>query len=1758
MAVTTGAKHVGFWTVKDPTPEFPRGEWVVTKKEGEDNPLCMCFAMSADGETTELFTGHQDGSIKNWVGSQEQYSVVKAHLRGVTQVVWTAGGLLSGGVDCKLKLWQRKKNQLEKLPYKIMDLKVFACNQRGDISNFVVPKSIDVLPTGQILLGTTSAQIFQVKPVTAWPVSSSDSPEVEKPTEFVDLLLDSHYRRQDSDSLHGVATYPVCGVEPGQANSKKTTRGAEPEMRQMFATCGPDHTWRLWNAKTRRPEFECGVEFERPSDGLVTVRTPACIDISPNGLLVALGLMGGGWCIYMDIDKLEGASKYVDRRTPDPQGYQVQRGWRQVYMTDTSEREARVAELKALEKKLAAVKADPYQAQHTDTRHSLNVEIDRLREVIATRNDFASDTPISVVRFAPNGFWLVVAARDGKMDIFSLKNLEVKGKEGDIWIPITTLHLHHEEIDSEAFLRENLEDAFQRDQERVERSAARRVTGKSGKLSSHGVTLGEIRLQGIRGEVRKVGQCNGHGTAVTHCDWSLDCRMLRSTSDTWELLFWDAPRGKQNPRPDEFRDVEWATNTVNFGWAVQGIWPVESDGSFVHAVDVSRGKGAVKVCATGDVSGHLKLFRYPCVGEQARFKSYIGHASHVKNLTFTQDNKYIISLGGHDCSILQWRYIPKFPDTLPTDETDPDLIAVAHKPSRFELQLKRRTYAVESAVSLRLILTGDSREASSQAQLFKQQMRVELADMLGASQDRVHVNFIPGPVIIADVTFALSVGGTDFVASSHYALELMKFVESSLVHGPSQKYLLLNKISSASLLADSENDDEGGNIKSKLMEYKKKETQASEAGMCSFNIQLDTDWHDVEQAGAFGNAVRHDIARAAENLDKLKARAGESVSDPVKCDSGACQLCIARFFHVVSVHKERDALTVDMKFINDPDQVNPGCEDLSGAVLEELSDQMKDDHSILRKGAKTQAVKKISFSSKEVAKKSIPLRLEIERAFGYNGGETCCNFQLLTAYYEEELERGKPETKVLKDQVQMMYTTGNLVVMEDCTIGKRPVQRFFQQHEEDISCIAVHPNGYVVASADAGAEPTIITWHSDTLAEFRRFSVESLEIHPTDNDYIGKTYLAGSIQALPTYGAVTRMQYVAAQLFVKDAKDGGIAKGVFLKVDKEIMSVEKVDGNILIVKRACQGTVASRHFNGAVVHSYQPTYRHQQSGGIAALAFTRLDWGKRLVSVSNNDTHTIVVYDTASGDVMQRAEAGREKILAVGTHPEEDVVVTCGVDHLVFWRVSGTKLRGDQPKFGVLGRPQTFLCVDFCYLQYQGYGGEIWPESCPGGIVTLTGSADGYIYIWEHNKLQKIVNMAHTGPIFDLFVPDVTDSVVLTAGQDGYVRMWNVADQTEAGQVMLADDRMMAEFCIKNLVQSDKHGKLNPSSRAGDFAWSLRNVRSFGDSIYVGTGANEIYELEFQRLELEHDEYGLHPEPEIKPRTAACGLSPGGSVVSVACHPTKLECVTTATGGCVRRWDIDWSPESATKRRAPCCLLAALCLKRGPGDPQDCLCVDYAPDGAQLAIGLNDGRVVVVDSEHLHLHEREVALGTRTRVRGIKFAPVSRDGALLLAVADENGTIDLVNFANRKIVSQVKYVASGGVPSLDWTHDAHELMTSAVCSPKAFALEGGDSVKILACSHALNKHEHLCSWSSTVGDVVSGLHAEDGNATGVTCAERFSNSKDFEDDVRGKIVGEWVGNPLRSRSLTCRSVDALYGADSFWECVQHLEMISGK
>ena len=190
-----------------------------------------------------------------------------------------------------------------------------------------------------------------------------------------------------------------------------------------------------------------------------------------------------------------------------------------------------------------------------------------------------------------------------------------------------------------------------------------------------------------------LSRCQGHQATVTHLDWSLPLyapngvlgagekpqRLLQSNCASYEILYWDPLTGRQVLVNQ--RDTQWESFTCVLGFPVMGIWPDGSDGTDVNAVDRAAGgqsyvedvknplatlgrRDANDSCAglkgasylvTSDDFGKVKLFNYPCVFNDAPYREYKGHASHAMCVRFTSDDSRVITAGGHDRAMLQFK-----------------------------------------------------------------------------------------------------------------------------------------------------------------------------------------------------------------------------------------------------------------------------------------------------------------------------------------------------------------------------------------------------------------------------------------------------------------------------------------------------------------------------------------------------------------------------------------------------------------------------------------------------------------------------------------------------------------------------------------------------------------------------------------------------------------------------------------------------------------------------------------------------------------------------------------------------------------------------------------------------------------------------------------------------------------------------------------------------------------------------------------------
>jgi len=148
-----------------------------------------------------------------------------------------------------------------------------------------------------------------------------------------------------------------------------------------------------------------------------------------------------------------------------------------------------------------------------------------------------------------------------------------------------------------------------------------------------------------------------HRAAPTHIQWTADSSMVKVLTRDYEIAHWLVDKGTSSlkfyphhPDPD---DVEWAGDPLIAGWDVQGCYQAEWDGTDLNDVTLS---GDGQFLAAGDDFGFVRLFKYPAVcNKKEAHRAYLGHSSFVVGVEFCRDDDYLITCGGNDMAIFQWK-----------------------------------------------------------------------------------------------------------------------------------------------------------------------------------------------------------------------------------------------------------------------------------------------------------------------------------------------------------------------------------------------------------------------------------------------------------------------------------------------------------------------------------------------------------------------------------------------------------------------------------------------------------------------------------------------------------------------------------------------------------------------------------------------------------------------------------------------------------------------------------------------------------------------------------------------------------------------------------------------------------------------------------------------------------------------------------------------------------------------------------------------
>ncbi|GBG25699.1 Echinoderm microtubule-associated protein-like 1 [Hondaea fermentalgiana] len=338
--------------------------------------------------------------------------------------------------------------------------------------------------------------------------------------------------------------------------------------------------------------------------------------------------------------------------------------------------------------------------------------------------------------------------------------------------------------------------------------------------------------------------------------------------------------------------------------------------------------------------------------------------------------------------------------------------------------------------------------------------------------------------------------------------------------------------------------------------------------------------------------------------------------------------------------------------------------------------------------------------------------------------------------------------------------------------------------------------------------------------------------------------------------------------------------------------------------------------------------------------------GSRLISVGEDENHTIMVWRSDSGtwtdtNLQAKAMGGQQKILFALFYGASELA-TGGVNHLTFWKLNGGVLTPRRGIFGRKGKVQPLLCA--ATLEGVGASAKI-----------VTGSVTGHLYVWSDGEVIKSVK-AHDRTVNAIHACNLG---LATGSKDGVVKLWD----SKLSPIRTFD---MSE------VLPTPH---RPPVRS--VCWD--SVRG---TVLVGTQGSEIYELTTANqsavlISQGHamDElHGLAPSPK-DPNIFATA---GDDQTVRLWDASKRRMIGERNVGCMTR-AVCWSPDGATlgiglggtvgrgrqKKDGVVMVLRgteALDLLHETRDSKEWIAdAKYSPDGETLAVASYDNKIYMYD-----------------------------------------------------------------------------------------------------------------------------------------------------------------------------------------------------
>ena len=382
--------------------------------------------------------------------------------------------------------------------------------------------------------------------------------------------------------------------------------------------------------------------------------------------------------------------------------------------------------------------------------------------------------------------------------------------------------------------------------------------------------------------------------------------------------------------------------------------------------------------------------------------------------------------------------------------------------------------------------------------------------------------------------------------------------------------------------------------------------------------------------------------------------------------------------------------------------------------------------------------------------------------------------------------------------------------------------------------------------------------------------------------------------------------------------------------------------------------------------------------------------GKYVVTVSDDDNHTVKVWEWESGKCVASAKGDANPIYLVrANHKDKSELVTVGKRHAMFWTWDSTaaKLTGKRASSG--GQQLTYYSVAFSEKGYACLGCE-----------------DGSVQVFAGGKPAKSFANLHAGKVLSV---DYYAGGIVTGGSDCVV---NVLDK-----------RMDVS---KKYTMKDK----------------VSSVHVRDDDLLIGTMGAEVYAVRGYAESSAEEPEGMelvtagHSDGEL---WALATLRDGKSYVTVG-EDNEIAVWDVLTHRCLRR-----SVISEKKGKKPK-ILRASTTSTHPVN-QCARAIDVSPNNKHIIIGQNSGEVSVYDLKTLKLvvsvdlnsyGKRAVKEQHDNWIQCLSYSPSGH----AVAVGTHGSVVCILDAAAEYEVKGTLKGSNSFIAHLDWSDDGRYVQTN--------------------------------------------------------------------------------------------------------------------